>query len=88
MSEKQKIVVQQRGMGWLGLLGVVFVTLKLLGITEVATWSWWWVTAPFWIGFAIVIGVLVIGAAGAGLLLAGAAVIDWVNARRRANRRF
>lgn len=89
MSEKQKVVVQQRGMGWLGLLGVVFVTLKLLGITEVATWSWWWVTAPFWIGFAIVIGVLFIGAAGAGLLLAGAAVIDWLNARRRrANRRF
>ena len=37
--------------GLLGvLLGVAFVTLKL---TEVITWSWWWVTLPFWGGFAL-----------------------------------
>jgi hypothetical protein len=41
------------GFGAIGLLGVVFVTLKLFGITEVATWSWWWVTAPFWGGLAL-----------------------------------
>lgn len=33
------------GVGVLGLLGVVFVTLKL---TSVIAWSWWWVLAPFW----------------------------------------
>lgn len=38
------------GIGILGLLGVVFVTLKL---TDVIDWSWWWVTAPFWGGFAL-----------------------------------
>ena len=32
-------------MSILGLLGIVFVTLKLLGNI---TWSWWWVTSPFW----------------------------------------
>jgi hypothetical protein len=48
------------GVGILGLLGVVFVTLKLLGITEVATWSWWWVTAPFWGGFALMLLVFLI----------------------------
>ena len=31
------------------VLLVVFVTLKLAEIGKVATWSWWWVTAPFWI---------------------------------------
>lgn len=31
--------------GLLGLLGVVFVTLKLCGVIG---WSWWFVTAPFW----------------------------------------
>jgi len=36
---------QQSGVGDVGLLGVVFVTLKLAGVI---TWSWWWVTAPFW----------------------------------------
>lgn len=29
----------------IGLLGVVFVILKL---TNVINWSWWWVTLPFW----------------------------------------
>jgi hypothetical protein len=29
-----------------GLLGVVFITLKLCGVID---WSWWWVTCPFWI---------------------------------------
>lgn len=34
----------------IGLLGVAFVVLKLTGHI---TWSWWWVTAPFWGGFAL-----------------------------------
>ena len=47
------------GVGVLGLLGVVFVTLKLTGFID---WSWWYVTMPFWGGFAliIVIGVVVV----------------------------
>ncbi|MBP5202283.1 hypothetical protein J6Z39_09105 [bacterium] len=28
------------------LLGIVFVTLKLCNVIG---WSWWWVTAPFWV---------------------------------------
>jgi hypothetical protein len=28
-----------------GLLGVAFVVLKLCHVID---WSWWWVTAPFW----------------------------------------
>ncbi len=39
----------------LGILGVAFVIMKLAGIGAVASWSWWWVTAPFWGGFAIVV---------------------------------
>jgi len=38
--------------GVLGLLGIVFVTLKLTGYID---WSWWWVTIPFWGGAALVI---------------------------------
>lgn len=45
------------GIGVLGLLGVAFVVLKLTGYI---TWSWWWVTAPFWIGFAIAAFILLI----------------------------
>ena len=54
------------GIGVVGLLGVVFVILKLLGKI---TWSWWWVTLPFWGGFAIVIGLLII-CGGTAVLIA------------------
>lgn len=43
------------GIGVFGLLGVVFVVLKLLGYIA---WSWWWVTAPFWVGIALVLAVM------------------------------
>ena len=35
----------------IGLLGVLFVGLKLTGFID---WSWWWVTLPFWGGLALV----------------------------------
>lgn len=42
------------GIGVCGVLGIVFVVLKLL---NVITWSWLWVTAPFWI--PLIIGLLI-----------------------------
>lgn len=45
------------GIGVFGLLGVVFVTLKLCGVI---TWSWWWVTAPFWGGIALFVLLLLV----------------------------
>lgn len=33
------------------LLFTVFLVLKL---TSVIAWSWWWVTAPLWGGFAAI----------------------------------
>lgn len=34
------------GIGFTGLLTIVFVVLKLM---EIITWSWWWVLSPVWI---------------------------------------
>lgn len=47
------------GVGVLGLLGIVFVVLKLTGFI---TWSWWWVTAPFWgpLALALILGFLAV----------------------------
>ena len=45
------------GIGFAGLLTIVFITLKLLGKI---TWSWWWVLSPLWIGFVAFILILVI----------------------------
>lgn len=44
------------GIGFCGLLTIVFITLKLLKVIE---WSWWWVLAPIWIPFIIFIMVVV-----------------------------
>lgn len=40
--------VSPQGIGFFGLLGVVFITLKIVGIEPIGSWSWWWVTAPLW----------------------------------------
>lgn len=45
------------GIGVIGLLGVAFVVLKLTGYIN---WSWWWVTLPFWGGFVVLIGILIL----------------------------
>ncbi len=50
--------MSNEGIGVLGLLGIVFVALKLIGVIQ---WSWWLVTAPFWGGFALAAGVALIG---------------------------
>lgn len=70
------------GIGVLGLLGVVFVTLKLLGIID---WSWWWVTAPFWGGLAFFLSLLALLAVGSGLVVG---LDAWLASRRRKRRTF
>lgn len=39
------------GVGFFGLMFLIFMTLKLTGFID---WSWWWVTAPLWGGFALI----------------------------------
>jgi hypothetical protein len=39
------------GIGFAGLLTVLFIGLKLTGYIA---WSWLWVLSPLWIGFALV----------------------------------
>jgi len=45
------------GIGFTGLLAIVFITLKLTGYID---WSWWWVLSPLWIPFAVVMFVIVL----------------------------
>lgn len=49
------------------ILFLIFLTLKLAGLGVVATWSWWWVTSPLWISFAITL--FIIGIASVGLMI-------------------
>lgn len=45
------------GIGFYGLLTIVFIVLKLCHVIK---WSWIWVLAPFWISIGISILILVI----------------------------
>jgi len=54
------------GIGFCGLLTIVFITLKLCNVIQ---WSWLWVLSPLWIGlalalaiFAIIIGIAAVAA--------------------------
>jgi hypothetical protein len=52
---------------WLSFLGVCLVLLKLFELTAVATWSWWLVLLPFYVGLAIFLGLMFGGAAICGI---------------------
>ena len=41
----------------LSIMFLIFMTLKL---THVIDWSWWWVTAPLWGGFALIFTIFII----------------------------
>lgn len=45
------------GIGFAGLLAVLFIGLKLTGAIA---WSWWWVLSPLWIGWASVLLIVAI----------------------------
>ena len=51
MSENVK-VNNSGGIGFAGLLTIVFITLKLTGYID---WSWVWVLAPLWIPIVLVL---------------------------------
>lgn len=46
------------GIGFSGLLTVLFVGLKLTGYID---WSWWWVVSPIWItvGFILTLAAII-----------------------------
>ena len=46
------------GIGFFGLLGIVFIVLKLCGVID---WSWIWVLAPLWGPIALAITIILIG---------------------------
>ena len=37
----------------LGLSTTLFIIFLVLKLTGNITWSWWWVTCPLWLGFAV-----------------------------------
>ena len=44
------------GIGFVGLLTIVFIALKLMNIIA---WSWLWVLSPIWISAILIIVILI-----------------------------
>jgi predicted tellurium resistance membrane protein TerC len=55
MSNKKETTTNG-GVGFFGLLTILFIGLKLTGHI---TWSWWWVLSPLWIPAAIVFAIFI-----------------------------
>lgn len=55
MSESK--TVSSGGIGFTGLLAIVFITLKL---TNYIDWLWWWVLAPLWVPFTLAIVLILV----------------------------
>lgn len=51
------------GPGFFGMLGILFIALKLTGVIS---WSWWYVLAPLWgpLAFLLVCGIMLLIAGG------------------------
>jgi len=45
------------GVGFLGLLTILFIGLKL---GHVIDWSWWWVVSPIWLSIGFYLSVIII----------------------------
>ena len=45
------------GIGFTGLLTILFIGLKLTGYIN---WSWWWVLSPIWISILLGLTILAI----------------------------
>lgn len=69
MNQIKYISTQSVGFG--GWLFLLFLGLKLTGFIS---WSWWWITAPLWLGLAFYLAVLAV----IGIVLAGVAAIAWI----------
>ncbi len=54
---KKNNVSSSSGIGFFGLLTILFIALKLLGYIS---WSWIWVLAPVWIPIVIVLLIVLI----------------------------
>lgn len=52
-----KTKVKVEGTGFIGLLQLIFITLKLIGKIE---WSWLWVLSPLWLPTAVGMSIILI----------------------------
>jgi hypothetical protein len=74
VTERSSSSSSSSGIGFGGLLTIVFITLKLTGYID---WSWWWVTCPLWAPIVFLLAIAIIGLLFIGGAAGVAAIVDW-----------
>lgn len=81
-----EVVIRKSGrpIKYLTILGFIFVIARILGLID---WSWWLVLLPIYGPTALVIGIILLVLLIIGCIFAGAAFLDWNDARKRRKRK-
>ena len=82
MSDKNNSSSSSGGIGFCGLLAILFITLKLTEVSVIATWSWWWVLSPLWLPFCIFLAIVAVGLAIWGLIAMVGLVFSYYKGKR------
>lgn len=53
-----KTETTSHGIGFFGMVTVLFIGLKLTGFIQ---WSWWWVLSPLWLPITLTLSIVGIG---------------------------
>ena len=78
MSETKSVKIANTGV--VGLLGVLFVGLKLTGHID---WSWWLVLLPFYAGLAVALGFVVLVGIPMGVVVVASVISEGRRKRAR-----
>lgn len=79
---KQETTVRVNGgIGFVGLLTIAFIVLKLMGVI---TWSWLWVLSPIWITIAIYLLIILVPLIFFGILH----IVGKIRRRAKQKQRF
>lgn len=57
MSNSSSSASANGGIGFVGLLTIAFIVLKLAHIID---WSWWWVLSPIWITASLIAAIVIV----------------------------
>ena len=80
LKDRETVEVTHNGIGFGGLLTILFIGLKLTGQID---WDWLWVLSPIWLPFSIVIGIIFI--AGVCIFLYGFLEVFYNHFTKRKN---
>lgn len=58
MSNKNKNETTSGGIGFFGILQLIFITLKLCKVIE---WSWWLVLIPMFVSLTVALVLIILG---------------------------